>query len=480
MADIEHVGNEHSGVFLMDQCGSQAQFQGCLRVTAPTHSRGDITSHYCFIGGIALPVGQTQGVPTPFTPSVEAPMAVLWPWYNRRCPFTMVVAIKTCLEGWEIAQWDADIDYAIYFPSSRITDEGFMTNLTQGLDDAAEMLMSTVTLNATDWELFEKHTPGELALPGAMDAEQVEHIAYCGGPLCASLSSACNQPYDPGCEDIWIAGNDGFLWLSVDGGLNWVEKEGNTGDPLLDLEFGLYVPQDVTALYCDRDVVLVAGESGCVYHSHDGGATWQYPDGADCDQFAVAFASYLKTIYAAGPNGLWKTIDDGFNWTHVLAGVFTDVYFTSGGTGVAITATTVYYSFDEGASWITFALSGLTAQTKVQRVNGTVWVSGGDGMAYTRDQGETWTIISTDAWNDMLWLTCYIGYRLADINSNTLGPLQYTLDGGVTWWDLDITGWTTEELLVLAACYDRLMIGGGVDDTSPFLAQLVTKSRMVS
>ncbi len=54
------------------------------------------------------------------------------------------------------------------------------------------------------------------------------------------------------------------------------------------------------------------------------------------------------------------------------------------------------------------------------------------------------------------------------------------MDGGVTWWDLDISGWVDEDLVVLACCYDRLMIGGGVDDTSGFLAQLITKSRMIT
>ena len=120
----EHAETKRSGVFVMDECGSEAVFQGCLRVTAPAHSRGDITTHYCFIGGIPFPVAESQGVPTPFTPSVEAPMRLLWAWYHRRCPFTLVMAFKTCLEGYEIAQWDDDIDYAIYFPNTKITDEG--------------------------------------------------------------------------------------------------------------------------------------------------------------------------------------------------------------------------------------------------------------------------------------------------------------------------------------------------------------------
>jgi len=468
--DIEHVTNERSGVFLMDQCGSEAQFQGCLRITPPTRSEGDITSHYCFIGGVPLPVAKTRGVPTAFTPSVEAPMRVLWAWYHRRCPFTLVVALKTCFDAFEIAQWDSDIDYAIYFPQTEISDKGFTNNLTQGLNDPADVLMSTVTVHASDWELFEKHTPGKLAVPAALTG-QINHIAYCGGPLCASLSSACNQPYDAGCEDIWIGGDDGLLWLSVDGGLNWTLKEG-TGAGQLDLDDAIYGTMDVEALYCDRSVVLVSAEDGCIYYSHDGGTTWTTP--TDCAQMAVAFGSYLKTIWAAG-NGLWKSIDDGVSWTRVLTGTFLDVYFTAGGTGVAITATAIYYSTDNGASWVQLTASGLTAQTVVQMVNSTIWVAGGDGMAYTRDQGQNWTIINTDAWDDILWLTCYVGYRLTGAG-NTVGPLQYTMDGGVTWWDLDISAWVAEDLVVLAACYDRLMIGGA----SGFLAQLVTKSRMIS
>jgi len=328
--------------------------------------------------------------------------------------------------------------------------------------------------------LYEKHTPGKLTLPDRL-ITQINHIAYCGGPLCASLSSACNQPYDPGCQDIWIGGDGGLLWLSVDGGLNWTEKEGS-GAGQLDLDDALYGTMDVEALYCDRSVVLVSAENGCIYYSHDGGTTWVTShDGgttwvtpSDCSQMAVAFAGYLKNIFAAGA-GLWKSIDDGVSWTQLIAGTFLDVYFTVDGTGVAITATDTYYSTDSGASWVTLTASGLTAQTDVQLVNGMIWVSGGDGMAYTRDQGTNWTVINTDAWDDFVFLTCYVGYRLTGAG-NTVGPLQYTLDGGVTWWDLTISGWVAEDLIVLAACYDRLMIGGA----SGFLAQMVTKSRMIT
>ena len=109
MPGTNYAENSRAGVFLMDQCGSEAVFQGCLRITPPTHSRGDITRHYCFIGGVPYPVAKSRGVPTPFTPSVEAPMEILWSWFHRHCAFTMAVAIKTCYEGDEIAQWDDDI-----------------------------------------------------------------------------------------------------------------------------------------------------------------------------------------------------------------------------------------------------------------------------------------------------------------------------------------------------------------------------------
>ena len=465
----EHVENKRSAVFLMDECGSPATFQGCLRVTAPTHSRGDITNYYCFTGGIAELVAKSHGLPSAFTPSVEAPMRVLWPWFNRRCPFTLAIAFKTCFEGYKIAKWDSDIDYVIFLPSAEITDEGFATNLTQGINDASDVIISTVTLNVADWLLFEKHTPGALTIPAAMTTD-IRAVAYCGGPLCSSLSAVCNEPYDPGCQTIWVGGETGLLYVSTDGGNTWTDKQG-VGAGELDLSDPLYTTMDVLALYCDGDVVLVSAEDGCIYYSLDGGTTWQIP--ADCAQMAVAFSSYYTTIWAAGA-GLWKSTDDGATWELVLAGTFLDVFFTTEGVGVAITATGTYLSTDGGSTWATLAVSGLAAQTSVWVIGNRIWVSGGDGMAYTDDHGETWVTISTDAWNDMLWLNCYMGYRLAG-SGTTLGPLQYTLDGGNSWWDLDIDGYTAEELNVLAGCYDRMFIGG----ETGFMAQLVTKARIV-
>ena len=467
----EHLGNKRGGTFLMDACGSEAQYQGCLRVTAPTHSLGDITQHYCFVGGIAFPVGETRGTPTPFTFNVEAPIMIMKSWFNRVCPFTLVVAYKTCFEGPEIAQWDDDIDFAIYFPNAKKTTEGFMGNMAQeGLDDPQEILMGTVSLSVPDWLIFEKNTPAKLIVPAELTGD-ITVATYCGGPLCAGLSSSCNQPYEPGCQDIWIGGAAGLLYVSTDGGNNWTDKEG-VGAGELDLSDALYGTMDVLAIYCDRNVVLVSAENGCIYYSHDGGTTWVTPD--DCAQMAVDFAGYMKNIFAAG-DSLWKSIDDGVSWTEILEGTFVDVFFTEDGVGLAATATAIYRSTDGGVSWGELTASGLTAQTVVAEVNGRIWVAGGDGMAYSSDQGQTWTVISTDAWNDMLWLNCYIGYRLAG-TANTLGPLQYTMDGGTTWWDLDITGYGREDLNVLAGCYDRLLIAGD----EGFVAQLITKSRMIS
>ena len=466
----EHVDNKRSAVFLMDQCGSAATFQGCLRITAPTRSRGDITNHYCFVGGIAEQVAKSYGLPSALTPTVEAPMRVMWPWYNRRCAFTLAIAFKTCYEGYKIAKWDSDIDYAIYLPDAEITDEGFATNLTQGINDSVEPVISTVTLNVADWLLFEKHTPGALTTPAAMTGD-INTVAYCGGPICSSLSAVCNVPYDPGCQVIWVGGEDGLLFVSTDGGNTWTDKQG-VGAGQLDLSDALYGTMDVDAVYCDGSIVLVAAEDGCVYYSLDGGTTWQTP--VACETTAVAFSSYYTTIWAAG-TGLWKSTTDGATWTEVLTGTFLDVYFTTDGDGVAITATATYLTTDGGVSWTELAVSGLAAQTHVWMVSGRIWVSGGDGMSYTNDQGTNWVSVSTDAWNDMLWLNCYMGYRVAGTGT-TLGPLQYTLDGGNAWWDLAIDGHTGgEELQVLAGCYDRMFIGA----ETGFMATLVTKARIV-
>lgn len=461
-----YLQSEMSGVFLMDACGSRPNFQGCLRITGLERLRGTITTNYCRVGGERRPIAQTQGAPEPIKPTVEAPVEILWSWFNRLCPFTVTIGYKKCRSGAELTKWDDNFDRLIYLPNAAIERDSITTNLSLGVDDDGALLEGSVGLNVDDWILWEQHD----AFAQQTDwVDQINAIAFCGGPLCAACTSSCVQPYDPGCDDIWVGGDDGLLFLSTDGGLTWTNKEGS-GAGQLDLSDATYGQLNVLAIYCDRNVVIVSTEDGCLHYSHDGGDNWTTL--AACPYMTVAFAEYLGNIFAAG-NGLWVSKDNGETWTELLTGTFLDVYF-DGMDGVAITATDTSVSDDGGATWGTITASGLTGQDSVWLVDCRLWVMGSDGASYTDDYGENWTPIDTDEWHDQLWENCYVGYRVGIVD--TTDVLQFTLDGGCTWWNMTVHGLATETLDVLAGCYDKMAIGG----SAGFFALMTSKDSMIA
>ena len=454
----EYLETKRSAVFISDECGGQMHFQGCLRLSDVDYLRGTYRTHYCFIGGLALPVSRSQSAPNPLKVTVEGPFEVLWSWLNRQCPFDLAVAFKTCAEGPRVALWDDAIDYVVYFPNAAI-ERTALSALTQGLDDESAPVTATVTLHADNWELYKKALPK--ALPAGLPASAIESIAYSGSDVCAALSTSCNQPYEPGCRTVWVGGQDGLLY--VRSGDTWINKQG-TGGGQLDLsDDGM---MDVLAIFCADQTVLVSAENGCIYRSADGGQTWQTP--SDCTVMAVSFAAYLNTIYAAGA-GLWRSTDDGKTWSKVLEGNFVSVYFDADGNGVAITATDCYLSVDGGATWFVVGNSGLANQKVAQIAEGRVWVAG-DGMAYSRDQGETWTKISSDAWEDFVFVTCRVGYRVGEAR------LEYTLDGGFEWWPMTIIGHAAQHLYDLALCDSRLIMGG----ENGFVAEMLVKEPLIA
>jgi len=472
MSSKNFVKSGMASVFLMDTCGSRAQWQGCLRVSGLTRGRGAITSHYCRTGeDIREVVGRTRAAPEAIKPTVEAPSEILWSWLHRVCAFTMVVGWKKCASQAEVTKWDAQFDRLMYLPEAEIETDEFTESVTMGLDDDSAITGQRASLHVDDWILWERHDVVQIGEDEtwAGGSDDILAAAYCGGPLCGACATTCVQPYDAGCETIWLGGEAGFLYLSVDGGVTWTNKQG-VGAGQLDLSDLTYTLLDVTALYCDRDVVIVATEDGCMHYSHDGGTVWTTL--AACPYMTVAFAEYLGTIFAVG-NGIWYSTDNGVTWTQIQEGAFLDIHMSTDGVGVAITATATYLSQVGGLAWSTITASGLAGQNAVQRVDCRIWVMGSDGASYTNDEGTTWVAVDTDAWTNFLFLNCYVGYRLAA--SAETNDMELTLDGGHTWWALAVGGIADEELTQIIACYDRLLVAG----EEGFAAQLVLFERMI-
>lgn len=100
----------------------------------------------------------------------------------------------------------------------------------------------------------------------------------------------------------------GGVYTSGDGGAHWQE--------LFRRRVG-FNAVDVSP----NGTVLVAGQDGEVHRSVDGGQTWTlvlHPESASSQELALAFDPLAPaTAYAGASNGLWRSTDSGATWTKI-------------------------------------------------------------------------------------------------------------------------------------------------------------------
>ncbi|SFL96722.1 DUF6519 domain-containing protein [Variovorax sp. OV329] len=225
-------------------------------------------------------------------------------------------------------------------------------------------------------------------------------------------------------NSVWVAGEDGVLLVSTNGGAAWtvattgttrhlraIARAANTGWAVGDGGTVLrtsnagstWTVQDAGGLQLLRGVAVfdaqrawAVGDGGLVLRTVDGGATWtQHASGVD-RLYAVAFASAQDGL-AVGPGGaIVRTADGGAAWTRVDSGSSATLRAVSlaGAQAWAVgDGGTALRSNDGGATW-TAAASGSTARLRAVRFrdasNG--WIAGDNGTLLTTiNGGNAWS-----------------------------------------------------------------------------------------
>lgn len=111
-----------------------------------------------------------------------------------------------------------------------------------------------------------------------------------------------------------VAGASGTIMITGDGGATWTEITGQTEDFW-------------AACMVTPQLIFVGGDN--LYRSDDGGLTWTMPD-VDAPK-SFSFSSPLEGV-CTGITGVFQTDDGGVNWTRVVPGG-TSVYETSSAFG---------------------------------------------------------------------------------------------------------------------------------------------------
>lgn len=245
---------------------------------------------------------------------------------------------------------------------------------------------------------------------------------------------------DPTAPQTIFAGTYDGLYRTTNGGSSWSLVAG--GLPVDSVQVIAFDP--VTPA-----VVYVGTESGSVYRSGDGGATWSPASSGLASigsvQDLAADPASPSTLYlGTGAAGLWRSTDGGASWSPAGSGMQSvSVY------GIAIGATTpttvyaasygqgVFTSTDGGASW-RLASNGLhAARAEAVVVDGSapgrLWAGTLGGVWRSSDDASSWTFLGAGMAHVQVEDLTRDAVRGDTFFAATWRGLYKTADGGESW-----------------------------------------------
>lgn len=284
------------------------------------------------------------------------------------------------------------------------------------------------------------------------------------------ISSIIVDPAD--ADIIYLAGAQGGVWKSPDGGLNWTPLT----DHLSSLASGAlaFDPGNSNIIYYGTGELHYSGDSQYgdgIFKTTDGGNTW-----AKIAEKSVV-GSYISSIivssqdqniiHIGGNFGYLRSTDGGNTWSNLLNQFHCNSLARSPAEPAVIFAAIhsfgIYKSSDDGASW-THLLNGLPANgfrridiAISQNIPDVIYASfiANDGsllgMYKTTNAGDNWFIlrntpnyVHSQGWYDNCVIVdplnpdiCYAG-GVFPFDPETDYGLIMTTDGGVSWIDINV------------------------------------------
>lgn len=212
--------------------------------------------------------------------------------------------------------------------------------------------------------------------------------------------------------------------------------------------FSAHAQAQCDAVYADNNVVL-ASVSKKLYRSTDGGNTFQHILLAGEDNVEVRCITKVNnTLIAGGINGfirVFRSTDNGLTWTAANAGmpqigsshVAVPVAALGSGSRVFMGGTNfAKYSDNEGQSWTDIPTVPGSMMLAVKSVNGKLWLSSGQQVRSSTDNGTTWT---QTAANPFFGGASAVGYAEFGSKLVVLGMLgagqavKQSLNNGASW-----------------------------------------------
>jgi photosystem II stability/assembly factor-like uncharacterized protein len=222
---------------------------------------------------------------------------------------------------------------------------------------------------------------------------------------------------------VWVAGNSGIIINSMDGGSTWTKQNTNTSIWLEDVDF------------FDSMNGLATGRDSLILSTNDGGLTWSRQPNKTGGSVFMTSSSEAWTVNGFDDR-LYHTLDAGKTWEVPPLGsrsLMKDIQFTTPAAGWCVGSSgKILHTGDGGKSWQAQNSKIESTLYTLSFVNdSTGWVAGARGIILrTRDRGATWeplnsntneTITSIHFVDNLGWY-CGLG-----------GSIKFTSDGGNSW-----------------------------------------------
>jgi photosystem II stability/assembly factor-like uncharacterized protein len=246
----------------------------------------------------------------------------------------------------------------------------------------------------------------------------------------------------------WIAGSNGTLLQTVDGGARWRVAAFVTKDSLTDVYFS---DEQVGWLLAQRDLFKLKSNERASYllNTTDGGVTWRriFLNTTEVNtRFVRLLFADAQHGWVFGETGvLFATSDGGAHWIpqrsatkHLLLGGA----FTNNGRAFIVGAGgTIMQSEDSGVTWqLNARHHGDNARfNAVTAVGNLAWLVGNAGQIFaTSDGGRSWSSQRANVNADLLdvkFIDAREGWAVG-----VEGVLLHTTDGGLHWMSESIGG----------------------------------------
>lgn len=235
----------------------------------------------------------------------------------------------------------------------------------------------------------------------------------------------------------FIAGHDGTILKTLNGGVNWNKLSGVGVQP------PVITDNLKSVFFINLDTGFVVGYSTNVYKTINGGLTWSIinlPITVKKDCRAVFFINDSLGFIAANGCTVFKTTDGGNSWVmnSSILGLniqLLDIFFINSNIGYAVgDDATILKTIDGGISWLS-QNNPLTGYSKfyssVQFININIgYVVGQDGtILKTINGGNNWTSLQNPSTGTTI---PYYGLYFTSLDTGYVGQ-YFTTDGGVNW-----------------------------------------------